>query len=116
MKNNDFLNYHNMLDNALLSIVKNSLKQVSLYGLYDEHYFYITFKTSIKGVVIPEFLFKQYPDTLTIIIQHEFSNLSVSENEFAVTLSFNNHNYHIIVPFNSFPPSISIIFILFSSF
>lgn len=101
MQNNDFLNYHKMLDNALLSVVKNALKQVAVSGLCDEHYFYITFKTDAKGVVVPEFLLKQYPDTLTIVIQHEYSNLTVSENEFAITLSFNNHNYHIIIPFNS---------------
>ena len=82
-----------MLDKALLSVVKNALEQASLNGLLDSHYFYLTFKTNAKGVVIPEFLRSQYPETLTIIIQHEYSNLSVSEKEFGVTLSFNNHNY-----------------------
>ncbi len=101
MKNNDYLNYNNMLDKALLSVVKDAMEQASVNGLLDNHYFYLTFKTNANGVVVPEFLRKQYPETLTIIIQHEYSNLSVSENEFGVTLSFNNHNYHIIVPFNS---------------
>ena len=80
MQNNDFLNYHKMLDSALLSVVKNALRPVAVSGLCDGHYFYITFKTSIKGVVIPEFLFKQYTDTLNIIIQHEFSTLSVIQS------------------------------------
>ena len=101
MGNNDYLNYNAMLDNALLSVVKNALEQTSVNGLLDGHYFYISFKTNMCGVIVPEFLRKQYPDTLTIVIQHEYSNLSVSEKEFGVTLSFNNHNYHIIVPFNS---------------
>ncbi len=101
MKNNDYLNYNSMLDNALLSVVKNALEQASVNGLLDGHYFYLTFKTNAWGVVVPEFLRKQYPETLTIVIQHEYSNLSVSDKEFGVTLSFNNHNYHIIVPFNS---------------
>ena len=97
----EFLNYNKMLDKALLDIAKNALQQVAFSGLSGGHYFYITFKTDAKGVVVPDFLLKQYPDTLTIVIQHEFSNLSVSDKEFAVTLSFNNHNYHIIVPFSS---------------
>lgn len=101
MKNNDYLNYNNMLDKALLSVVKSALTQASTDGLLDGHYFYLTFKTNAWGVVVPEFLKKQYSETLTIIIQHEYSNLSVSEKEFGVTLSFNNHNYHIIVPFTS---------------
>ena len=101
MKNSNYLNYNNMLDKALLSVVKSALTQASTDGLLDGHYFYISFKTNMGGVIVPEFLRKQYPDTLTIVIQHEYSNLSVSEREFGVTLSFNNHNYHIIVPFNS---------------
>ncbi|MBR1544920.1 MAG: hypothetical protein IJ638_03180 [Alphaproteobacteria bacterium] len=101
MNNNDYLNYNKMLDKALVSVVKNALEQASFDGLLDGHYFYLSFKTNFNGVVVPEFLKKQYPDTLTIVIQHEYSNLSVSEKEFGVTLSFNNYNYHIIVPFNS---------------
>ena len=97
----DFLNYNKMLDNALIGIVKKSLTLVADNGLPGNHFFYITFKTSIKGVIIPDFLYKQYPDSLTIIIQHEYSNLSVNEREFGITLSFNNHNYHIVVPFNA---------------
>ena len=97
----DFLNYHKMLDKALLSVVKDSLRQVEKNGLCGDHYFYLTFKSNAKGVVIPDFLLHQYPDTLTIVIQYEYSNLSVSETGFGVTLSFNNYNYHIIVPFNA---------------
>ena len=97
----DFLDYNKMLDNALIGIVKKSLTLVADNGLPGNHFFYITFKTSIKGVVIPEFLYKQYPESLTIIIQHEYSNLSVNDKEFGITLYFNNHNYHIIVPFNA---------------
>lgn len=101
MMNNDFLNYHKMLDKALLNVVKEALRQVANDGLCDDHYFYLTFKSDARGVVIPDFLLHQYPDTLTIVIQHEYSNLSVSETGFGVTLSFNNYDYHIIVPFNA---------------
>ena len=101
MESSDFLNYHKMLDRALLGVVKDALKQVASDGLCDNHYFYLTFKSNAKGVVIPDFLLHQYPETLTIVIQHEYSNLSVSETGFGVTLSFNNYNCHIIVPFNA---------------
>ena len=97
----DYLDYNRMLDGALLSVVKKTLAQVAEGGLFGEHHFYISFKTAAKGVVVPDFLAKQHPDTLTIIIQYEFSNLSVGEREFGVTLSFNNFNYHIIVPFSA---------------
>jgi len=97
----DYLNYTRMIDQALLGVVKQSLKQVANAGLTDEHHFYITFKTDARGVVIPDFLKAQYPSALTIVLQHEFSNLSVSDYEFGVSLSFNNHLYHIIVPFGA---------------
>ena len=98
-KVNDYLDYNKMLDTALLGVVKRAIEQVAEGGLMGEHHFYITFKTSARGVIVPDFLVKQYPDTLTIIIQHEFANLSVNEREFGVTLSFSNHSYHIIIPF-----------------
>jgi hypothetical protein len=95
----DYLDYNRMLDSALVGIARRALSQAADEGLYGEHYFYITFKTAARGVIVPDFLSKQYPDTLTIIIQYEFSNLSVSEREFGITLSFNNLNYHLVVPF-----------------
>ncbi|MDR1476601.1 MAG: ClpXP protease specificity-enhancing factor SspB [Rickettsiales bacterium] len=97
----DYLDYNGMLDAALLGIAKKALAQVAENGLFGEHFFYITFKTGARGVIVPDFLLRQHPDTLTIIIQYEFSNLSVGAREFSVTLSFNNFNYHIIVPFHA---------------
>jgi hypothetical protein len=97
----DYLDYGRMLENAMLGVVRNCLKQVANAGLYGEHYFYITLKPDSKGVVVPDFLLRQYTDELTIVIQHDFSNLSVNDHEFGVSLSFNNHMYHIIVPFHS---------------
>ena len=97
----EYLDYARLLEGAMLGVVKNCLKHVANAGLSGEHYFYITLKSGARGVVIPDFLLRQYPDSLTIVLQHEFSNLSVSDHEFGVSLSFNNHVYHIIVPFHS---------------
>ena len=95
------LNYDKLVDNAFIGVVRDALSYVEKYGLPSNHYFYITLKTKFRGVSLPEFLLQKYPDTITIVLQYEFSNLHVSEKEFGVTLSFNGQNYYIRVPFKS---------------
>ena len=97
----NYLNYEGLLNEALLSVVKKVLTQVADVGLIGAHHFYITFRTTVIGVKIPNFLLKQYPDTLTIVLQHEYNDLKVNDDNFEVTLSFNNSPYHIVIPFNS---------------
>lgn len=99
MKN--FLDYEVLVENALLGVLKSALAYVQNKGLPGDHHFYITFKTKAKGVIVPEFLSKKHPETITIVLQYEFSDLLVLKDRFEVTLSFNNKNHHIIVPFNS---------------
>ena len=101
MKNSDFLDYNRLLNGALLGVVKTALKSTANAGLQNGHFFYVSFKTMHRGVMVPDFLKSQYPDTLTIILQHEFSGLSVGEREFAVNLSFDDRVYHIVVPFSA---------------
>lgn len=95
------LNYEELVEIALLDVLKKSLKYVEKYGLPGEHHFYITFKTKHNGVKLPEFLKQKHPDSMTIVLQYEFTNLRVTEKEFGVTLSFNNTNHYIRIPFSS---------------
>ena len=97
----NYLDYDKMLEKALLTIAKESMRRAAERGLYGDHHFFITFRTAHKGVMVPEFLAQTYPESLTIILQHEFSNLSVNDKEFGVTLSFNNQSHHIIIPFSA---------------
>jgi hypothetical protein len=48
----------------------------------------VTFKTGYPGVVIPERLRAQYPDEMTIVLQHQFHSLSADDKGFSVGLSF----------------------------
>ena len=97
----EYLDYEYLASTALLNVVKTSLKQVEEQGFLYNHHFYITFKTNMNGVVIPDFLRKQYPDNLTIVLQYEFYDLKVNDNNFEVLLSFSGNPEKIIVPFNS---------------
>lgn len=97
----EYLNYEYLTSKALLDVVKISLKQVEKQGFLYDHHFYITFKTDMNGVIIPNFLKAQYPNDLTIVLQYEFYDLKVNDDCFEVLLSFNGNPEKITVPFNS---------------
>ena len=84
----DFIGYKALTDAALRSVVKGALKHVEKNGLLASHHFRISFRTRHPGVELPEFLLEQYPEEMTIILQHQFWGLKVREDRFDVTLSF----------------------------
>ena len=71
IKKNKFLDYGSLIKNNLLNVVKYALEKTSQYGLSDGHHFFITFKTKFKGNEIPEYLIKEYPDNMVIVIENE---------------------------------------------
>ena len=66
-----------------------------------EHHFYINFQTTHSGVSVPGFLRAQYPEEVTVVLQHQFEDLYVEESGFEVTLSFSGQRHRLIVPFTA---------------
>ncbi len=95
------LRYDRMVEDALRSVVRRSLVYVAEKGLPGNHHFYITFRTDHAGVNIPQVLKERYPGEMTIVLQHQFWGLEISEVEFAVTLSFADVPHRLVVPFPS---------------
>lgn len=95
----DFIGYKALTDAALRDVVRGALKQVERQGLVGAHHFRISFRTRYPGVEIPEFLLEQYPDEMTIIVQHQFWGLKVKDNHFEVTLSFRKIPATLAIPF-----------------
>jgi hypothetical protein len=95
------INYKELLDNALKSVVKEALVYAQFNGLGDDAGFFITFKTRDPGVVLPDFLRMRYPDTMTIVLQYSYNNLNVSDKEFGVQLTFDGRPFFIRVPFSA---------------
>ena len=95
------LRYDKMVEAALRGVVRSALKQVAESGLPGNHHFYLTFRTSFRGVRIPDYLRGQYPGEMTIILQYQFYGLEVGEDAFSVTLSFNNIHERLTVPFGA---------------
>ena len=90
-----------MVQEALRSVVRQSLTQVCKDGFRGEHHFYITFKTNAPHVTLPDFLHQQYPEEMTIVLQHQFWNLQVYEKYFEVELSFNDKRENLVIPFGA---------------
>jgi hypothetical protein len=97
----DLFRYDLMVEDALRGVVKASLIRASERGLPGNHHFYITFNTEWPGVEVPSYLKERYPDEMTIVLQYQFWNLKISEDQFEVTLSFNDNRERLVVPFAS---------------
>lgn len=80
-------------------MVRRVLKQVAETGLPEGHNFLIRFSTRHPGVRVPASLRVRYPKLLVIAIEHQFWDLSVTEDDFSVTLSFGDKRDNIVVPF-----------------
>ena len=94
----DILRYDKMVESALRGVVRQSIQEVIDHGLPGDHHFYITFLTDYQGVQIPDYLRDRYPGEMTIVLQYQFSDLSVDDGFLKVTLSFNNVPERLIVP------------------
>jgi len=93
--------YDEIVQEALRAVVGRVLGEIEQTGgeLPGEHHFYITFKTDAAGVDIPADLRARFPDEMTIVLQHKFWDLSVSDQGFSVGLSFNGVGSILTIPF-----------------
>ena len=95
------LRYDKMVEDALRGVVRQTLREVEQHGLPAEHHFYVTFETTHKGVEIPDYLRQRYPSEMTIVLQHQFYGLKITQELFSVTLSFNNTPERLVIPFDA---------------
>ena len=93
------IDYESLVEEALRDVVKSALKIAEATGLTEEAHFYISFKTQFSGVEIDESLKVINPDEMTIVLQHQFWDLIVSEELFSVTLSFSGVKQNLVIPF-----------------
>ncbi len=95
----DLIRYDLLVQDALRGVVRQVLTEVARNGLQGEHHFFITFKTATPGLRLSNRMRERYPDEMTIILQHQFWGLSVTDPGFEVGLSFNNTPERLFVPF-----------------
>jgi hypothetical protein len=107
----DIIRYDLLVQDAMRGVMRKVLSDVAENGaLPGEHHFTISFLTHAPGVEISRRLAEQWPHELTIILQHQYSNLEVDTEGFGVTLSFRSMPEHLYVPFSAvtgfFDPSV----------
>jgi len=107
---NDLIRYDLLVQDALRGVVRKVLTDAARDGLPGDHHFYVTFRPASPGVQLSDRMRKQYPEEMTIILQHQFWDLAVTEQGFEVGLSFSGKAELLKIPFDAvtgfFDPSV----------
>ena len=94
------IDYGNMMHDAMRGLIKRLLQDIASKGkLPGEHHFFITFDTMHPEVEIADWLSDRYPDEMTIVVQHWFDNLKVTDSGFSITLNFGDNPEPLYIPF-----------------
>ncbi|HLI98443.1 MAG TPA: ClpXP protease specificity-enhancing factor SspB [Bradyrhizobium sp.] len=106
----DHIRYDVLARDALRGVLRRVMTDAAEHGLPGDHHFFITFLSTAEGVKLSPRLIAQYPEEMTIILQHQFWDLVVTEDRFEVGLSFGGIPERLVVPFNAiksfFDPSV----------
>lgn len=97
----DLIRYDLLVQDALRSVVRKVLTDTARAGLPGEHHFNIAFKTQAPGVVVPATIKSRFPEEMSIILQHEFWDLVVTQEAFEVSLNFSRKPERLTVPFDA---------------
>ena len=94
------IEYGNMMHDAMRSLIQRLLQDIANTGkLPGDHHFFITFDTMHPDVEIADWLSDRYPDEMTIVVQHWFDNLEVTDDGFSITLNFGDNPEPLYIPF-----------------
>jgi len=97
----DHIRYDVLARDALRGVLRQVLTDAAEHGLPGDHHFYITFLSRADGVKLSPRLLAQYPEEMTVILQHQFWDLVVTEDRFEVGLSFGGIPERLVVPFSA---------------
>ncbi len=96
------IDYPGLTQNALRGVVRDVLELLAAAGeTPGEHHFFIEFATRHPGVDIPSYLHEQYPERMSIVLQHQFYDLGVDDDHFEVTLKFKGKPERLVIPFDA---------------
>lgn len=98
---NSSIDYGNLMHRAMRGLIQEVLTRVSTEGLPGKHHFFITFDTMHPDVEIADWLSDRYPGEMTIVIQHWFDALNVTDDGFSVTLNFGDSPEPLYIPFDA---------------
>lgn len=95
------IDYGYLMHRAMRGLIQTVLREVAEQGLPGAHHFFITFDTRHPGVEMADWLRARYPEEMTVVIQHWFENLVVTDEGFSITLNFGNNPEPLVIPFDA---------------
>jgi uncharacterized protein len=95
------IDYGNLMHRAMRGLIQQVLTDVSDHGLPGNHHFFITFDTMHPDVEIADWLSDRYPNEMTVVMQHWFDNLEVTDEGFSVTLNFGDQPEPLYIPYDA---------------
>lgn len=95
------IDYGNLMHDAMRSLIRNVLLDIADNGLPGAHHFFITFDTSHPDAELADWLSDRYPDEMTVVMQHWYDNLEVTNDGFSITLNFGDSPEPLYVPYDA---------------
>lgn len=95
------IDYGNLMHRAMRGLIQEVLSDVSEHGLPGQHHFFITFDTMHPDVEMADWLSDRYPEDMTVVMQHWFENLTVTNEGFSVTLNFGDTPEPLYIPYDA---------------
>lgn len=95
------IDYGNLMHDAMRGLIRKVLDGVAKDGLPGDHHFFITFDTMHPDVELADWLSDRYPEEMTIVIQHWFDNLDVTDDGVAITLNFGDSPEPLYIPYDA---------------
>ena len=95
------IDYGTLMHRAMRGLIQEVLNDVAKDGLPGQHHFFITFDTMHPDVEMADWLSDRYPEEMTVVMQHWFDNLDVTDEGFAVTLNFGDSPEPLYIPYDS---------------
>ena len=98
---NQSIDYGSLMHKAMRGLIYEVLTDISANGLPGAHHFFVTFDTMHPDVEIADWLSDRYPSEMTIVVQHQYESLTVTDQGFGITLSFGDSPEPLYVPYNA---------------
>jgi len=95
------IDYGNLMHRAMRGLIQEVLTDVAATGLPGQHHFFITFDTMHPDVEIADWRSDRYPDEMTVVMQHWFDGLEVTDEGFSVTLNFGDQPEALYIPYDA---------------
>ena len=95
------IDYGNLMHDAMRSLIRNVLLDIAANGLPGAHHFFITFDTSHPDAELADWLSDRYPDEMTVVMQHWYDGLEVTDDGFSITLNFGDAPEPLYIPYDA---------------